>query len=106
MSKSEVTLEPGTNEIISFDISVPNAKIDSGEHNGCFLVQEKKLNNTDLTELPNVEESIDFFFESVNIPRTKQILKLDINELKIQDKILSRNIKLDVIGNKHICIML
>lgn len=67
--------------------------------------QEKKLNNTDLTELPNVEESIDFFFESVNIPRTKQILKLDINELKIQDKILSRNIKLDVIGNKHICII-
>lgn len=46
LSKSEVTLEPGTNEIISFDISVPNAKIDSGEHNGCFLVQEKKLNNT------------------------------------------------------------
>lgn len=47
LSKSEVTLEPGTNEIISFDISVPNTKIDSGEHNGCFLVQEKKENTTD-----------------------------------------------------------
>lgn len=34
-------MEPGTNEIIPFTITVPkNASV--GEHNGCILIQEKK----------------------------------------------------------------
>ena len=41
MAKSEVTLEPGTKEIIPFTILVPQ-NADTGEHNGCILVQEKK----------------------------------------------------------------
>lgn len=41
LEKGEVELAPGTNEIIPFTISVPT-KTDSGEHNGCFLIQEKK----------------------------------------------------------------
>ena len=41
LEKSEVTLNPGTNELVSFTISVPqNANV--GEHNGCIVVQEKK----------------------------------------------------------------
>ena len=67
--------------------------------------QEKRLDNKELTEVPDVEESINFFFEKVEIPKNKEILKLDIPELKVGDRVLSRNIKLDVIGNKHVCII-
>ena len=67
--------------------------------------QEKRLDNKELTEVPDVEESINFFFEEVEIPKNKEILKLDIPELKVGDRLLSKNIKLDVIGNKHVCII-
>lgn len=41
LEKSEVTLDPGTNELVPFTISVPqNASV--GEHNGCIVMQEKK----------------------------------------------------------------
>ncbi len=41
LSKNEVTLDPGTNQVIPFTITVPkNASV--GEHNGCILIQEKK----------------------------------------------------------------
>lgn len=67
--------------------------------------QEKKLDNTELTELPDVEESINLFFENVVIPKNKVIIKLDIPELKVDNKILSKNIKLDIVGNAHLCII-
>lgn len=67
--------------------------------------QERKMNNIKLTEIPDVEESISFFFEDVDIPRTKNIVNLDIEELKVSDKILCKNIKLDVVGNMHLCII-
>jgi hypothetical protein len=41
LNKTEVTMDPGTNQIIPFTITVPkNASV--GEHNGCILIQEKK----------------------------------------------------------------
>lgn len=53
LSKTEVTLEPKTNEIIPFVISVPgNASV--GEHNGCILMQEKK----DTTDTPGMNLSL------------------------------------------------
>lgn len=67
--------------------------------------QEKKLENTELTNLPDVEESISFSFEDVYVPRNKIILNLDISELAVQDKVLIRNLKLDVVGNMHACII-
>lgn len=67
--------------------------------------QERKMDNTLLTEVPDVEENIDFFFEDVNIPKYKNIINLNIEQLKVCDKILSRNIKLEVIGNTHLCII-
>lgn len=67
--------------------------------------QEKKLDETELTEVPDVEESIYFSFEDVEMPRTKNIINLSIDELKVSDKVLSKNIKLDVIGNVHLCII-
>ena len=67
--------------------------------------QEKKLDNKELTELPDVEESINFSFEEVEIPKYKKIISTSQKELKVQDKILSKNIELEVIGNPHICII-
>ncbi len=67
--------------------------------------QERKMNNIKLTEIPDVEESISFFFEDVDIPRTKNIVNLDIEKLKVSDKILCKNIKLDAVGNMHLCII-
>jgi len=67
--------------------------------------QEKKLDETNLTEIPDVEESISFFFENIEIPRTKNIIKLDLDELKVADKLLSKKIELDIIGNVHLCII-
>lgn len=67
--------------------------------------QERKLDETELTEVPDVEESISFSFEDVEMPRTKNIINLSIDELKVSDKVLSKNIKLDVIGNVHLCII-
>ncbi len=67
--------------------------------------QEKKLNNLELTELPEIEESINFFFEDVSLPTNKVVLKLDIPKLAINEKVLSKNIKLDIIGNVHLCII-
>ena len=67
--------------------------------------QEKKLNNIELTKIPDVEENINFFFEDTYIPKTKKILELNIPELKVENKILSRNINLKIIGNTHLCII-
>lgn len=67
--------------------------------------QEKKLDNTKLTEKPEVEESINFFFEDVYIPNKKIILNINLEELKILNKVLSKNLKLNIVGNSHICII-
>lgn len=67
--------------------------------------QEKKLSETTLTEKVDVEENINFSFPDIFIPKNKIILSLDIKELKQQDNLLSKNIKLDVVGPEHIAII-
>lgn len=67
--------------------------------------QEKRLEEKELTKTVDVEEGINFFFNDVYIPKNKIILKLNIPELKIKDKVLSKNIKLDIIGNTHLCLI-
>lgn len=67
--------------------------------------QEKRLEDMDLTEMPDVEESIYFNFDDVFMPRTKNIININIPELKIGNKTLSKNIKLDIVGNVHLCII-
>ena len=67
--------------------------------------QEKKLDETILTEVPDVEEAINLYFEDVSIPRNKVILDLNIDTLKINEKVLSKDIKLNIIGSPHICII-
>ena len=43
IKQNEVTLEPNTNVIVPFTITVPQF-VDVGEHNGCVLIQEVKTN--------------------------------------------------------------
>lgn len=42
----EVTLAPNSNEVVDFLIKVPE-DVSPGEHNGCVLVQEKKVSTND-----------------------------------------------------------
>lgn len=68
-------------------------------------VQEKRFENKEVTEKPDVEEAINFFFEDVIVPSKKEIIDLNIDELVIGDNVLSKNINLNIIGNKHIVII-
>lgn len=67
--------------------------------------QEKRLEKTELTQLPDVEESINFFFGNVQIPKNKTILDLYIPKLEVDNKTLSTNIELKIMGNTHLCII-
>ncbi len=67
--------------------------------------QEKRLSDMELTEVPVVEEQINFFFDPVEIPRFKNIIHLNIPDLQLSGKTLCKNIVLDVIGNVHLCII-
>ena len=51
------------------------------------------------------EEAIDIFFEDVDINSGKVILDLHLDELKVSDRILSRNIDLKVLGKDKICLI-
>lgn len=65
--------------------------------------QERKLENIDITEKPDSEESINFKFEEVNIPNNKKILNLNNYNLIINNNNIKIN--LEVYGNVHICII-
>lgn len=68
---------------------------------------EKRLND-DLKDIKKIEkeEEINIFFDDdIYIPNSKRVLNLDLDILKAEDKILSKNIKLIVEGNKHITII-
>lgn len=67
--------------------------------------QEKRMQNQSISEKPMVEDAIFFQFNPVLLPQRKEILKLDLPVLKIDNKVLSRNLHLHILGNKHIVIV-
>jgi ATPase subunit of ABC transporter with duplicated ATPase domains len=67
--------------------------------------QERRLNETDLTEVPDVEEAINLFFEDVSIHTKKEVLRLKIPLLKNDNKILSKDINMKIIGQNKIVII-
>lgn len=67
--------------------------------------QEKKLDQKEITEIPDIEENIHFFFEDAWIPKNKIILKLDLSELQVERRHLASKIHLEIIGNTHLCII-
>lgn len=59
-----------------------------------------------LTKEPDYEEAIDIFFdEDIRVPNGKQVLDFKKVELRIADKILAKNIELQIIGPEKICII-
>lgn len=57
-------------------------------------------------EIPNVEENINFYLnEEIYVPNNKKILSLSLEKLKIENKILAKNIKLEIYGPEHIVII-
>ena len=66
--------------------------------------QEKKLEKIDLTEVPDVEENINFFFEDVKIPKGKVISRVVIPVLEIESQVLARDIEFVIVGDVHIVI--
>lgn len=67
--------------------------------------QERRLEKNLLVEKVAVEEQINFLFEKVDIPRAKVILKLNLDKLMIDNKLLSKDINLEIVGNSKICIV-
>lgn len=65
--------------------------------------QEKRLDQTEITEKPDIEESIHFFFEPVIVPKTKRILEKKIPTLQQGDNILAKNIELNIYGPERVC---
>ena len=63
------------------------------------------MQNQSISEKPMVEDAIFFQFNPVLLPQRKEILKLDLPVLKIDNKVLSRNLHLHILGNKHIVIV-
>lgn len=61
----------------------------------------------EMVSKPDYEEAINLKFndEAILIDKNKIVLDLQISELKIQDKILAKNIDLLIKGNDHVCII-
>lgn len=67
--------------------------------------QERRMDEKELTTVPDVEEAINFFFDEIAVPNRKEILNINIPELKIGNHILGKNINIELSGNKHIVII-
>lgn len=69
---------------------------------GKRLAKEKR----NLTQRPDVENAIGIFFDNnIEVPNSKVVLDLKLNELRAGEKLLSRNIGLKITGPEKICIV-
>ena len=58
-----------------------------------------------MTQLPDTEEAIDFNFGRNGVPDGKPVLRFQLNCLQAGERILARQVKLDVTGGEHIAIV-
>lgn len=71
-----------------------------------ILIRERKAQEKVKTEKLETEDPIYFTFqEGVEIPNGKKILNLELEELKVGDRVLARNIELDVFGPVKVAII-
>ncbi len=65
---------------------------------------EKEHEN--MAQIPDVEEAIMVkFSEDVNVPNGKAVLNFELDKLCVENRILSKNIKLNVTGSEKICMI-
>ncbi len=68
--------------------------------------QERKLNNSETTEIPDVEENIKLLTDKkVNFPNQKELLNIHIKELTVPNKELSKNVDLHLKGAQKVAII-
>ena len=68
--------------------------------------QERRNDNEELTEVPDVEEAINLIVDpTITVPSQKRVLEFRRSALKAGDKTLSQNIALDVVGPEKIAIV-
>ena len=71
-----------------------------------LLAQEKKLEERTLTHKADVEEAIHIqFHPDISIPNGKMVLDLELDDLKVGDRVLAKDISLSVQGPEHIVIV-
>lgn len=71
-----------------------------------LLAQEKKLEERTLTHKADVEEAINIQFRpDISIPNGKMVLDLELDDLKVGDRVLAKDISLSVQGPEHIVIV-
>ena len=67
---------------------------------------ERRFENKELTQKVDVEEAITLYFhDTVSLDKNKMVLAYQLNELRIEDKILSKSITLDVYGQDKVVII-
>ena len=66
---------------------------------------EKRINNTELTKVPDYEDEINLFFNDVYIPNNKIIIDYENVCLKMGSRVLINNLNLTLSGSKHIVII-
>ena len=68
---------------------------------------EKRLDKEkdELTSFHDEEKAIMIYLEDVYIPNSKKVIDIDIDELKVQDRILAKDIHLELYGPKKIAII-
>jgi ATPase subunit of ABC transporter with duplicated ATPase domains len=66
---------------------------------------EKRFENQEMTEVPEVEEALNLFFEQVNLPNGKRVIELKLPELRIEDRLLAKNIELEIYGPEKVVII-
>jgi ABC transporter, ATP-binding protein len=71
-----------------------------------LIAEEKRLEKESITEKIETEDQIFLKIADIEeIPNSKVIFDMDLDELKINEKILSKNINLSVIGKEKIVIL-
>lgn len=66
---------------------------------------EKRMDQKGYQRVDSIEEAIDVFFEPVSIPARKMILEYHVNWLKVNERLLVRDIELQVYGNDKVQII-
>ena len=71
-----------------------------------LLAQEKKLDERTLTHKADIEEAINIKFHSdISIPNGKTVLDLELDDLRVGNKVLANEVSLFVQGPEHIVIV-
>ena len=98
-------------------VECEQANISRGDPHGGKLLKkkmkavkslERRFNreHAERTQLPDTEDAILVRFgEDVTVPNGKTVLDFQLGELKIKDRVLARNISLNVTGPEKLCII-